>query len=64
MTYDTEFSMYPRKIETHRLFGLLFEQPMFPSLPCFGSLDYTTFTNLSIKYLVMCKVYTDVGGIK
>ena len=25
---------------------------------------YTTFTNLSIKYLVMCKVYTDVGGIK
>ena len=22
------------------------------------------FTNLSTKYLVMCKVYTDVGGIK
>ena len=25
---------------------------------------YTTLTNFSIKYLVMCKVYTDVGGIK
>ena len=25
---------------------------------------YTTFTNLSMKYLVMCKVYTGVGGIK
>ena len=25
---------------------------------------YTTFTNFSTKYLVMCKVYTDVGGIK
>ena len=25
---------------------------------------YTTFTNFSMKYLVMCKVYTDVGGIK
>ena len=25
---------------------------------------YTTFTNLSMKYLVMSKVYTDVGGIK
>ena len=24
---------------------------------------YTTFTNLSTKYLVMCKVYTGVGGI-
>ena len=24
---------------------------------------YTTFTNFSTKYLVMCKVYTDVGGI-
>ena len=28
------------------------------------SLIYTTFTNFSMKYLVMCKVYTDVGGIK
>ena len=25
---------------------------------------YTTHTNLSIKYLFMCKVYTDVGSIK
>ena len=25
---------------------------------------YTTLTNLSTKYLVMCKVYTVVGGIK
>ena len=27
-------------------------------------LAYTTFTNFSTIYLVMCKVYTDVGGIK
>ena len=27
-------------------------------------LVYTTLTNFSTKYLVMCKVYTDVGGIK
>ena len=26
--------------------------------------DYTTFTNFSMKYHLMCKVYTDVGGIK
>ena len=25
---------------------------------------YTTLTNFSSKYLVMRKVYTDVGGIK
>ena len=25
---------------------------------------YTTLTNFSTIYLVMCKVYTDVGGIK
>ena len=25
---------------------------------------YTTLTNFSMKYLVVCKVYTDVGGIK
>ena len=25
---------------------------------------YTTFTNFSINIIVMCKVYTDVGGIK
>ena len=27
-------------------------------------LIYTTFTNFSMIYIVMCKVYTDVGGIK
>ena len=27
-------------------------------------LVYTTLTNFSTKYLTMCKVYTDVGGIK
>ena len=31
---------------------------------CSGIRFYTTFTNFSMKYLVMCKVYTDVGGIK
>ena len=25
---------------------------------------YTTLTNLSTAYPVMCKVYTDVGGMK
>ena len=25
---------------------------------------YTTFINFSMKYLVMCKVFTDAGGIK
>ena len=25
---------------------------------------YTTFTNFSMEYLVMCMVYTDDGGIK
>ena len=25
---------------------------------------YTTFTNFSMKYHLMCKVYTDVSGIK
>ena len=25
---------------------------------------YTTLTNYSMKYLTMCKVYTDAGGIK
>ena len=24
---------------------------------------YTTLTNFSTKYLVMCKIYTDIGGI-
>ena len=27
-------------------------------------LFFTTFTNFSTLYLMMCKVYTDVGGIK
>ena len=25
---------------------------------------YTTLTNFSTNYLVICKVYTDVGGMK
>ena len=25
---------------------------------------YTTFTNFSMEYHLMCKVYTGVGGIK
>ena len=25
---------------------------------------YTTFTNFSMEYHLMCRVYTDVGGIK
>ena len=25
---------------------------------------FTDLTNFSTKYLVMCKIYTDVGGIK
>ena len=28
------------------------------------TVDNTTLSNFSTKYLVMCKVYTDVGGIK
>ena len=32
-------------------------------LPLFMEV-YTTLTNFSIKYLMMCKVYTDVAGIK
>ena len=27
-------------------------------------LNYTTITNLSMKYLMMCNVCTDVGSIK
>ena len=30
----------------------------------FQKVVYTTLTDLSTKYLVMCKVYTDVGGLK
>ena len=26
--------------------------------------NYTTFTKFSVEYHLMCKVYTDVGGIK
>ena len=26
--------------------------------------NYTTLTDFSTKYFMMCKVYTDVGGIK
>ena len=26
--------------------------------------NYTNFTNFSAKYLLMCKVHIDVGGIK
>ena len=25
---------------------------------------YTTFTDFSVKFHLICKVYTDVGGIK
>ena len=39
---------------------------------CFGFINhisvtisiYTIFSNLSMKYFVMCKVYTDLGGTK
>ena len=31
---------------------------------CQITFPYTTFTNFSMKYLVMCNVYTDIGGIK
>ena len=30
----------------------------------FAFLFYTTLTNFRTKYLMMCNVYTDVGGIK
>ena len=30
----------------------------------YGKKSYTTFTNFSTKYHLICKVYTDVGGIK
>ena len=29
----------------------------------YNAVYYTTLTNLITKYHVMCKVYTDVGGI-
>ena len=34
------------------------------SVPTDGNYHYTTFANFSMKYLAMCKVYTDVNGIK
>ena len=39
------------------MFNALFARPS-------GMHYYTTPTNFSTKYLKMCKVYTDVGGIK
>ena len=29
-----------------------------------GKYNYTTFTNFSMIYFVVCRVYTDAGGIK
>ena len=54
---------------------LLFDENIFDlTLVCYGDLRhtglnqirtiYTTLTNFSTKYLAMCKVYSDVGGIK
>ena len=37
---------------------------MFSGLMLLFKTLYTTFTNFSMKYLVMCMVYTDDGGIK
>ena len=37
-------------------------QPFLKS--CVGIYTYTTYTNFSTKYPVICKVYTDVGGKK
>ena len=31
---------------------------------CLANVIYTTFTNFSMEYHLMYKVYTDVGGIK
>ena len=42
---------------------LMFAKPEQPEAGR-DATHYTTLTNLSTKYLVMCKVYTDVGGIK
>ena len=39
--------------------------PVHPSIICVSvTHHYTTLTNFSTKYLVMCNIYTDVGGIK
>ena len=37
----------------------LFVKPIYPKL-----YFYTTLTNFSMEYHLMCKVYTGVGGIK
>ena len=47
--------------KTNQLEQMISPLPDFQDL---GSRLYTTFTNFSMKYLVMCKVCTDVGGIK
>ena len=41
---------------------LLFQK--FMNTPFTQKIIYTTLTNFSTKYLIMCKVYTDLGGIK
>ena len=33
-------------------------------IPATNENNYTTFTNFSMKYHLMCKVYTEVSGIK
>ena len=43
------------------------ELTLIERMPCFSKQYkwyYTTLTDFSTNYLVMCKVYTDVGGIK
>ena len=37
---------------------------LFHKNEIFDSNIHITLTNFSTKYLVMCKVYTDVSGIK
>ena len=39
-------------------------QALHNTPPLLGILTYTTLTYFSTKHLVMCNVYTDVGGIK
>ena len=46
------------------IFGVLFSFANFILIRReLNTLLYTTLTNLSTKYLVMCKVYTDVEGV-
>ena len=49
-------------ITQRRLYIFIKERPIM--LTKDNMENYTTLTNFSTKYLVMCKVYTDVGGIK